>query len=432
MRSRCVRLLGGLVLWVAALYCGPRSRSGNGRGSAGAGLYPQLAAFGFSDGDSTALVSVVARQCVLAPSFDLARRELARGGLDLDIKTVHRIARRLGVQALTARRLDLLDWRAGLVPPGAELAGKRVGVAVDGGRIRLRRVTRKQKGKGKKKKQRRRYKAQWREPKLLIVFEMDAQGRMVPGSRARIDGTFAGPDEVMELLAFHLHRLGAALAEVVCFLCDGAPWIWERLEWVRQRVGLEANRVAYVLDFYHAMHHVGLALAAMPLGEAERRRVYKKMRKRLKGGSAWRVVRELERMAERCGKSAAVAPEVAYLHKHEDNGHMEYARLKRRGLPIGSGAIESAIRRVVNLRLKGNGLMWLQENAEAMLVLRAAALTDRWEEMIQHAHAGALRQGRLEWRWRAPDLADQLNGSVPVKPPVPQAEAKQGDQTLAA
>jgi hypothetical protein len=261
---------------------------------------------------------------------------------------------------------------------------------------------------------------------------MDARGRMVPGSRARIDGTFAGPDELMELLAFHLHRLGAAQAEEVCFLADGAPWIWERLEWVRQRVGLKANRVAYALDFCHAMHHVGLALAALPLGEAERRRVYKKMRKWQKGGSAWRVVKELEEMARRCGKSEEVATEVAYLHKHEDNSHMEYGQLKRRGLPIGSGAIESAVRRVINLRLKGNGLMWSEENAEAMLVLRAAALTDRWEEMIEHAHAGALRQGRLEWRWQSPDLVEQLNGSVPVKPPVPQVVSQQGDLHLAA
>jgi hypothetical protein len=374
----------------------------------------------------------VARQCVLAGSFDLARRELARGGLDLDVKAVHRIARRLGAQALTARRLDLLAWRAGLVQPGTQLAGKRVGVAIDGGRIRLRRVTRKQKGKGKKKKKRRRYKAEWREPKLLIIFEMDERGRMIPGSRAWIDGTFAGPDELLELLAMHLHRLGAALAEVVCFLSDGAPWIWERLEWVRQRVGLKAKRVAYVLDFYHAMHHVGLALGVLPLEQGERRRVYKKMRKWLKGGSAWRVVQELERLGQKYGKAEEVAGPVAYLHKHEDSCHMEYARLKRRGLPIGSGAIESAIRRVVNLRLKGNGLMWLEENAEAMLVLRAAALTDRWEEMIQHAHAGALRQGRLEWRWQAPDLVAQLKGGTPIKPSVPQVDSQTGDRRVPA
>ncbi len=335
------------------------------------------------------------RQCVLSPSFDLARKELARDGLKLDVKAVHRIARRLGAQALTARRRDLLAWRAGQLRPGTELAGKRVGAAVDGGRMRLRRVTRKQKGKGAKKKQRRRYKAAWREPKLLIIFEMDARGRMIPGSRAWIDGTFAGPDELMELLAFHLHRLGAAQAEVVAFLSDGAPWIWERLEWVR-------------------------------------RRTYKKLRKWLKGGSAWRVVQELERLGQEHGKAEAVAGPVAYLNKHEDSFHLEYAQLKRRGLPVGSGAIESAVRRVVNLRLKGNGLMWLEENAEAMLVLRAAALTDRWEELVEHAHDGALRQGRLEWRWQAPDMAAQLKARVPIKPPVAQVESRPVDRRVPA
>ena len=50
---------------------------------------------------------------------------------------------------------------------------------------------------------------------------------------------------------------------------------------------------------------------------------------------------------------------------------MGYARLKANNWPIGSGAVESAIRRVINLRLKGPGIFWYRENAEAMLMLRA-------------------------------------------------------------
>jgi hypothetical protein len=36
-------------------------------------------------------------------------------------------------------------------------------------------------------------------------------------------------------------------------------------------------------------------------------------------------------------------------------------------LPIGSGAVESLIRQVIKLRLKGNGKFWLPENAEIIL-----------------------------------------------------------------
>src|SRR5262249_54994463 len=151
-------------------------------------------------------------------------------------------------------------------------------------KTRLRRVTRKQKGKGKHKQQRRRFKADWRDVKLLTVYEIDAHGDKVPGSRPWVDGTFAGPDEALELLAFHLHRLGASAAQVVVFLADGAPWIWERLPWVARRVGLRGQQSVFVLDFWHAVHHVGLALSPLGLAAKEQRRLYRKFRKRLKEG----------------------------------------------------------------------------------------------------------------------------------------------------
>jgi hypothetical protein len=47
---------------------------------------------------------------------------------------------------------------------------------------------------------------------------------------------------------------------------------------------------------------------------------------------------------------------------------MAYARVRALRLPIGSGSVESAIRRVVNLRLKGLCSFWCKENAEAILL----------------------------------------------------------------
>src|SRR4029078_2299043 len=101
--------------------------------------------------------------------------------------------------------------------------------------------------KGKHKKQRRRFRADGRDVKLLIIYEIDAQGEKVAGGRPWLDGTFAAPDEAMELLAFHLHRLGAAQAEVVVFLADGAPWIWERLGGVGRRAALRGQQGRVVL-----------------------------------------------------------------------------------------------------------------------------------------------------------------------------------------
>ena len=58
---------------------------------------------------------------------------------------------------------------------------------------------------------------------------------------------------------------------------------------------------------------------------------------------------------------------------------MRYHDIASAGLPIGSGAMESAVRRVVNLRLKGASMYWLNEKAEAMLLLRSFYKSGRWD-----------------------------------------------------
>lgn len=420
------------MLYVTTLYCGPAARTGRGRGKEGTGLYPELAVLGFSEGASPALVSRVGRQCALLPSYEIARQELADSGTPLGIKVVHRIARQLGAQVLTARTRELLRWRAGQVPAGHELAGKKVVVQIDGGRMRLRKVTRKQKGQGKKKRQCRRYKAHWREPKLLILYEADEQGRLKAGTKSWIDGTFAGPDEVMELLAFHLHRLGAAQAVGVTFVADGAPWIWERLEWVRQRVGLAAGRVQRVLDWCHALHHVSLAVETLGLAEAPRRRLYCKLRRWLRRGWPGLLVRELEVHGAAQGWPEGLTQPLAYLRKHMLAGHLAYGQFRREGLPLGSGAVESAIRRVINLRLKGPGLMWLAANAEGALVLRAAALTGRWEERMVGVREEMGKDRQIRWGWESPDMVTELKAKTPIKPPATQQASEQRDREEAA
>jgi len=312
------------------------------------------------------------------------------------------------------------------------LRGKRVGVAIDGGRVRTRVVIRKQKGKGKGKKQRRKMRVQWREPKLLIIFELDEQGRMKRGTRPWIDGTLLGPDECMELLAMHLHRLGADEAKLVVFLSDGAPWIWERLAWVETRVGLRPEQVVRVLDCCHAVHHVSLALEKLSLSEQERKQLYRELRKKLRAGRAYEVTIELSLLAEDLPLDSPVWTEIHFLEKHAEAGHLWYRAFRRRGVPLGSGAIESAVRRVVNLRLKGNGIMWYEQNAEGMLALRAAALTGRWQETLHHVRETMARDRRLDWQWTSPNMPAELKAGASTGPPAPQPQATTHITTTAA
>jgi hypothetical protein len=416
------------MIWVTTLYCAPKTRTGTRRGQEGTGHYPELAALGIRKGATPALQSQVGRLTALLPSIDLAREELRRQGPTLDEKTVHRIARQLGAEALTTRTRQLQQYRAGQLAAGQDLEGQHVVAQLDGGRVRTRIQIETKKRKGVK--YRRKIRLEWREPKLLIIYQSDRRGRMVKGTRPWIDGTLQGPDHVMELLAMHLHRLGAARAKMVTFVADGAPWIWGRLDWVEKRVGLDPKRVERVLDTCHAVHHISLALKALGLSETERDQKYQELRRQLRAGRSRDVVATLRRLAQSQPEDSAVWVEIAFLHKHEP--HMRYDWLKYRGRPLGSGAIESAMRRVLNLRLKGNGIYWREENAEGMLVLRAAVLTGRWPELMAATHAAMGEDRRRDWTWSAPDMVAELNSGAAIKPPAPQPESSEQTEAIAA
>jgi hypothetical protein len=393
-----------LAITVMTLYCSPRARTGKGRGREGTGLYPELAAYRISEGSSPNVQAEVARQVALWP-IEQARAELARHGLEADEKAVRRIANELGAQMLATRTRDLLRFHRGELPAGKEFHGKRVAAALDGGRVRVRTVIKKVRVSGKTR--RKPFRVEWREPKLLIVFETDEKGQMAKGSRPIIDGTLRGPDALIELLAFHLHRLGAAAATVVTVTADGAPWIWARLDWVIARVGLEPARVVEVLDWCHAVHHLSLALQTLGLSEEERTPRYARLRRSLKKGRSRDVIEELAGPAAGQPEDAAVWREIGYLMRHSEAGRLRYHCFRCRGVPLGSGAIESTIRRVLNLRLKGTSLFWEEANAEAVIQLRAAVLSGRWEERLEQTWEAMAKDRRTDWDWEPPEcLAD--------------------------
>lgn len=424
-----IRLAGGLVIWLMTFYCAPRPRKPNENDQhQRVGLYPELAALGVRHGSCPALQSLVARTVALCPSIEAARKELRRQGVMLDKKTVRRIAEQLGTEFLAWRRRELLAWRMGLTPVGDELVGKRVAVQIDGGRIRLRenkkRLARRKKG------QRVKFKTPWREPKALIVFTFDERGKMEKKCQPLIDGTLQGPDHLSELVAWHLHRLGAAKAKTVVFLSDGATWIWNRLDWIIGRAGLERSKTVGVLDWCHAVEHVNRALRSLKLKADKRRKEFVQMRTWLKQSRWPKIVSRLQRLAKGRTEKHQVWTEVEYVRKHGEAGHLQYLSFKRRGLPLGSGAIESAIRRVINLRLKSNAIYWLAENAEAMFALRASLLTDRWQKQLLEVQHSMTRDASLTWEWSAPPIAS--DASAPTPPTAMQASEKQDVKGLAA
>jgi len=63
---------------------------------------------------------------------------------------------------------------------------------------------------------------------------------------------------------------------------------------------------------------------------------------------------------------------------------MQYENFQKNGHAIGSGTVESAIRRVINLRIKSPSIFWKIENAESMIFIRSKVLYGRWEVLMKN------------------------------------------------
>jgi hypothetical protein len=59
---------------------------------------------------------------------------------------------------------------------------------------------------------------------------------------------------------------------------------------------------------------------------------------------------------------------------------MDYPSYVQRGLQIGSGSAESAVKQVVGARINQAGMRWAPEHAEAVAHVRAAILSNRWDD----------------------------------------------------
>jgi hypothetical protein len=176
--------------------------------------------------------------------------------------------------------------------------------------------------------------------------------------------------------------LGAAHAQVVEFIADGAEWIWERSEKVRREAEIPADRWVEVVDFYHASEHLHEVVElCRRVPRDERDEWYQALRPVLRRDpqGVEQVIETLHEEARGRG-ARAITQGIAYFEKHR--ARMAYAALDSRHLPVGSGPVESAIRRVINLRFKAASVFWREDIVDDLMHLRAAFKSGRWGETI--------------------------------------------------
>jgi hypothetical protein len=375
-RPVTVQFLGGIEVEVMARYwCRNPARADKGKGS-----YFGLALLGVCDRTTPALASEVAQLAAALSSFEDAQARLRQMGVQMSIRRIVNVAYHFAQRARSRQEVE------GMGIEGS-LAGRRVVISTDGGRLRVRKDKRGQ----KTKKGRRRYHTDWREPKLLVIYVVDEKGRIAQEFAPVIDGTLQGPDEVFRLLEFYLRELRVQEAKEVLFIADGAKWIWERVTQLWQRLEITGVvRCRELVDFYHVVEHV-YALAALNTSwrAATRKQWATRQRRRLWRGELKAFLQEVERLC-RGKRGQDWVRERDYLLRNARAGRLNYSKARWAKMPMGSGSMESAVRRVINLRLKGPGIFWHEEHAEQMLLLRAYYKSKHWQVLTNKAFATPL------------------------------------------
>jgi hypothetical protein len=324
---------------------------------------------------SPAFLSKTIQMALLCPSLETARAVLEEQGVPINVKTLRRYCRIAGKKGM--------EWRGLISLDGTEkLDGITVVIGIDGGRLRERRRKR---GRRKKELKRQGFSTEWKEPKLFTIYFLNADGEIIRERPPLHDATMGDHNAMFALLEQYLTALSIERAERVVFCGDGAPWIWSDTVDLCERMNLEVTTVHQVLDYTHAKQQLGKLLdyiGKKGKGKRQKGNLDQAWKNLLWNGEIDSLKTEIERHC--AGKRQASALKKWQTYFKDNEARMQYRAFERQYLPCGSGAVESAIRRVINLRLKAPGTFWTVEMAEVFLFLRSQLISGRWLIMMRN------------------------------------------------
>ena len=157
------------------------------------------------------------------------------------------------------------------------------------------------------------------------------------------------------------------------FISDGASWI---RNWVEDAF----TDAVSILDFYHASEHL--------------HDFVEKFFKDKKAGSKWaktqkelllnsKVAKVISNIRKKAGCDNEAATKLIDYYSTNIN-RMDYKQYKQIGCGIiGSGAIESTHRTLIQERMKLSGQRWSKNGAQNMLNLRVTNMNGQWNKIIR-------------------------------------------------
>ena len=289
------------------------------------------------------------------------------GQIPISTTTVWRQANTWGEQLKQQQEIQqaiasALPSREQIVPGEAKLQ-QRLGASLDGAMVAVR-----QEG--------------WKEVKIGSVFETELRptkdketGEMVDlahALRPTYVAHLGGPREFAQALwAEARHRQWSQAGETIV-VADGAAWIWNI-------VAEHFYDSVQAIDWYHASEHLAQAANLVHGEGTPQAQIWRKEYEQvLFEGHAEQITKRLDQLAQEKPKLAeGLRREAGYFREHQRR--MNYLELREEGYPIGSGTVESGCKQF-KARFAAAGMRWNRNNLEHLLPIRAAIMSQRFDQ----------------------------------------------------
>jgi hypothetical protein len=229
----------------------------------------------------------------------------------------------------------------------------------------------------------------WREVKVGVLARLGervtkAGQRVTHLTQRRLVAVLGDIDALSPCLWLEAVRQGVLSSPQVVWLADGGRGFWRLFEERFVTAGL-IGTLTGILDFYHATQNLWKGGKAWLDGRTQRARDwFKSARHLLRQGKSNEVLADLEAALALEGLPAPAHQTLTnlyhYLDKHRD--HIDYAKFKELGLPLGSGIVESACKWLIQQRFKGVGMRWSEDGFNHLLHLRLAWVNGRFNDLF--------------------------------------------------
>ena len=343
------------------------------RGPQNRGVHLALELLGFVDKIAPDLSFRAIQLSLLAPSFEIASTILKTDGVNMTANKLRDLCSKFGNLSMPQRVELLLD-------ENETCKNRRVLLSVDGGRLRQRKIKRGPIPKGNKQHG---FNTDWIEPKMSVISFIDDNGDIIKTVKPFVDGTTRKLPAFLKLLKQYLSKLHIQDADEVLLVADGAPWIWERIPALLKQLKVEEKNIVQLIDWMHAKQNLFKAFDLVSKKKKEKVNFdILKFKNLMFNGNIDQIAVKVKKLFKVRNNSPLMKKIKSYFLS--DKKRMQYQSVKNNKMPIGSGCIESVIRRVINLRLKSAGSFWKLGFAETILYLRAQMLYGRWNNLIKN------------------------------------------------